>query len=743
MKLVRCSCSPLATLRCSRKSFALFTPLLSLPLVFAACSSNPDGSGKGLAIELAALDLPGVTDVCYDIWVTNGPDGTGDLVWRQDDVCTTRFGNGLGDITYIGTCDAQGPGTSSPSHRINSVSISIVDLWTSGSFESAPYNTVDHDTYQNPCGTEDAANNDGFGPCVKSVDCVENTDTLVRFDITILRDATQGFFDVAVDFEDVFCSAKLDCAGGNLLFAADGERHETAVIGFACSAGAATRPGGGETHLYMNDIVVSCDDDSSWTLSPAVHDLGDNGGGNQMTPPGAVGDADGNPIFQWAVYAGTEPLGVNADPPFTKAYWNVAIGFDVADLAGRDCRIKASATVSDGALSDPQPGYTPPATTYPVIVWDAALNGDGLAALTCGSNALDAATSGGPVRTTYTASSVCFDNHGSPVAGDLATVENTCPECVGFPCAGSCCPYGNLCTDGVCVAPPATCISYATAVRDGGVCVTSPCPKTCLEVRDAVVNAQSGTYLIDPDGVGGNAAFPARCDMDYDGGGWTLIGHERAGSPSTYTTFEWLVGGTLQFLASDTNNADLLASGAEDGIIGVRFPYGTTYGSARFNWCDPGPADNLFARFDTPEHLFADTRRDCLASTTDPTAVCATYIPEEERNTIRLTAFQTNDAFLQAQLPDADSARFCRAATTGASGFRPGDTSWALKGPYDGYFECGCNSGGWRGVGTYYGGAELDTQSICLPWGGGFAGSVSHGMQKGAVNRNNLHFWIR
>ena len=47
---------------------------------------------------------------------------------------------------------------------------------------------------------------------------------------------------------------------------------------------------------------------------------------------------------------------------------------------------------------------------------------------------------------------------------------------------------------------------------------------SCLQVKQATPNAPSGIYSIDPDGEGGAAPFDVYCDMQADGGGWTLIG---------------------------------------------------------------------------------------------------------------------------------------------------------------------------------------------------------------------------
>jgi hypothetical protein len=51
-------------------------------------------------------------------------------------------------------------------------------------------------------------------------------------------------------------------------------------------------------------------------------------------------------------------------------------------------------------------------------------------------------------------------------------------------------------------------------------------PTSCKQIKQTNPNAQSGFYVIDPDGMGGHGPFLARCDMVADGGGWTLIGSQ-------------------------------------------------------------------------------------------------------------------------------------------------------------------------------------------------------------------------
>ena len=272
-----------------------------------------------------------------------------------------------------------------------------------------------------------------------------------------------------------------------------------------------------------------------------------------------------------------------------------------------------------------------------------------------------------------------------------------------------------LCSAGTCQQQPTTCLAWDATARDGGTCLTTPCPRTCLDVKTSNPAALDGVYTLDPTGT--NLPIPVRCDMTLDGGGWTLVGHDLAGTPSDHVT------GAMAYLYQPTGTPSTLASGAADGFIGPSFAVSVNYTSARLNWCNGGGSQpvNRFLMFDTSLELFDTVERNSVSTE------------------IRLTAFTTNDAYLSSLVPTPADARFCRAATPN---FYPGDTSWAVKGTDDN-FECGCSSGGWTGVGAYYGGTGNNACTFCGCWGGGWSGSVSNGQQKGDVNVNETLFWIR
>ena len=476
--------------------------LRSLALLFLAlpaCADSSAPSGDRFALQVAPLDLPEVGFACYDLAVHNAGGGVGDVVWRRGDpartrlgqdqgvdpreldnvanpeladqgtVCSDDFGNGAGGaITYIGPCDADGAN----GRRTNSVT-----LWVDGIY--AVGGASDLGGWQDPCPSG----------CTLNVECLENQDSLVEFNLTVMREANQGFFDVAVNFEDIFCSAKADCTepdGAGLLFDANGERGPTAILAFACTAGE-----NADTQLHMSELGIWCGADSASatlvsTLDPAA------GPGNVYVPVSSDPDPDDG-VYQYAVYEGGERLGQG---DLRKLYWNVAVGLDMESLANtnaetpeadRFCWLRATATASDGGLTDDN-------ATTPFVQWSVPLNlervgvGDEATsvpsnALICGANPLNGigpayceeAGEDGPVQvpcvsTVYdpVGSTLCFDNL---MTGDFETFVATSVD--DSPCSGGSDPV--TLPNGA----PGGCAAYSPDGQTHTVTVRYACDDTC------------------------------------------------------------------------------------------------------------------------------------------------------------------------------------------------------------------------------------------------------------------------
>jgi len=313
-------------------------------LASAGCiSEQPAGNPQGFKIVVAPLSLAVIGVACYDLAVTTDTD----TVWSKgvpafttlghdqtqppdpslavvpanadgDTVCSDQYGNSAGgDITYIGPCDASaGADTDSSSGGVQN----IVTLWVDGLYNTTK--TTEMGEWQDPCP----------GGCSLQIDCNENADSLAEFDLTIMRDANQGFFDVAVNFDDIFCSAKFDTCYANatetvadddnitLLFGADDIRDWTGVFGFTCTAGPDSN-----TTLAYGAITVACAGGVSFTIDPTVAE-----GSNHIATSGTHN-------LQYGVYRGNEQLNCDdlATPEVVescgKRYWNLAL--NLADLA--------------------------------------------------------------------------------------------------------------------------------------------------------------------------------------------------------------------------------------------------------------------------------------------------------------------------------------------------------------------------------------------------------------------------
>ena len=335
----------------------------------AACSSTGhDSTGPGVAISVAPLTLSGVTNATYRLVVENGShEVVADVALSSD-----QYGDGAGSLSYVAPCDAD--------DNDNAVQLTLLDLYEQGS--ATPIATS---SYVNP------------GTLTRTITCLPNADVAVTFDLTIARAATQGFFDVAIELDEVFCSAKLDClkdpsdpSSTIALLFNGAQRDTTFVMGFACTGGPSAS---GETWQYLDDVDVTCGADAVRV---------DVGAGSGVLPASAFSQLAGtqSPLFGAAVYRGSEQL-----VGYDKQYWNVALGFD----GGADCHLSALGTASSGALAG---GATPNGTTWPLVVWDVALT-DGSGAIVCTQHPINAATCpGSGVCVDYTALDApeTFDN---------------------------------------------------------------------------------------------------------------------------------------------------------------------------------------------------------------------------------------------------------------------------------------------------------------------------------------------
>ncbi|TNF26796.1 MAG: hypothetical protein EP329_20615 [Deltaproteobacteria bacterium] len=481
------------------------------------------GTGPQVAIAVAALDLAGVGDVVWDIEVVDGASTPG-VVWSKR-VSSSRYGDGGGSASVVGPCDAD-PAVSRNTVRVWVVGVYAAAVSDPGAFASGASDGVGAVVgaplpFENPTTS---------GPLTREVDCVANADAHVAFDVALMRPASQGFFDIAVSFNDVFCSAKLDCCAGpvgatcaldgsediQLLFDASGQRASTLVLGFACTAGVgATR----ETNLYLDALALDCTSPSDATFAADV--LLDPSGppGNQCTAgadgmsacvgavtevdPAAV-DAD-DVLFQVAAYRGVELLESGGEAA-QKVYWNVALGVKRPAIAS--CWLRTRATADDADAPTVVDGVVAAGAVYPYVQWDVDLGA-------CGAEALSFGDPGAAVRPAYTAT------------GDAE------PTTFGYG-FGPSLPAGPLCT--TCGGPVT---SEYTALSAGGMGTGSTAHGTTCAVRaDGTLwcwgfnnNGQVGdgttTTRIAPTQVGVDADWGAvavgglhSCAIKQDGTAW-------------------------------------------------------------------------------------------------------------------------------------------------------------------------------------------------------------------------------
>jgi len=354
----------------------------------AACgtSSDPEApSGPPLSVDVAALNLQGVGDVVWDIEVDNGRSPTREVVWQRR-IASTSYGDGAGSASYVGACDAD------PAVANNLVKVWVVGVYSGpvsslGSFASGATNGAAGPSvpFENPTAA---------GPLTAEVTCEADRDNAVRFDVALMRPAQQGFFDIAVSFNDVFCSAKFDCCVDDgadgclrdnlLLFDASGARAPTMVLGFACTAAA---DGEGETTLFLDPIELDCTAptdfgagfDADFEIDPSgtagnqctAGEVGDDACAAVTAPHGDDADLY---LYQVALFRGLEQL-TNGAGSAQKVYWNVALGVRREDggVGIEDCWLRTRGTADTATSGTLDNGVIRAGSVYPYVRWQLPL----------------------------------------------------------------------------------------------------------------------------------------------------------------------------------------------------------------------------------------------------------------------------------------------------------------------------------------------------------------------------------
>lgn len=286
-----------------------------------------------------------------------------------------------------------------------------------------------------------------------------------------------------------------------------------------------------------------------------------------------------------------------------------------------------------------------------------------------------------------------------PVANQQCTLSGVCADkCTAD--GGTCPNAGEQCCNGVCIdfrsdiSNCGGCSKTCKAVTGPPVCTEGACiPASCADVLLMNPTAKSGVYSINLGGADTTAAFSVYCDMTSAGGGWTLVGRERANTT-----------GTFRFLNADTGNPTGIADGTDSGLLGRRFSGKYTHVGITWN-------ETSYIRFTTPPgfDFFANT----VALSTE------------------VFEFSTSEGDLKSWVLSGGGAKLCIASRR--ADVRPGDTSWAIKPLNDDNTECGCNSPGWTARGAFYGGTPEPDQTACAGFGGGWAGARDNGVAKGGI----------
>jgi len=528
--------------------------LLLLSLVGCTAERVPVADGPRVDVAVAALVLAGADDVCYDVRVRSGAG----VVWQRGNplvtrlgadqtaapgapssgagdtraVCSSDFGDaGGGDLALVGPCDATSDSDSSKSGVQNEVTVWLDGVYAHG---------VDLADWRDPCPSG----------CSVSVDCAANRDARASFELVIMRTANQGFFDIAVSFDDIFCSAKLDTCYPDgddvgtdpdpirLVFGADDQRDWTAVFGLACSAGADVSA----TRLGYAPVQVTCSGGDVFVVDPAA------GPGNASV----LSSTNATHRLHFATYRDTEARDCGTGLGSCHVvYWNLALSVDDLAALGGSCTLTLAATASDAARPFVAGVPSAPGLSYPYLHVAAALTTAG--AGTCRMDGLD---DGGPLVTEYCGAVVGGACPATCTMFDGVSVGATGVACPRPPIECSAIDDHNGCTiDGCDLTSGTPTHVRAPIVDDGNACTADGCNPSNGSATHTPI---SGDSDCDPNTVGdtcvAGTCVPGGCDVTrrpYGGGDGSAADPFQVCAPAHLENVSGATAGSYFVQASD------------------------------------------------------------------------------------------------------------------------------------------------------------------------------------------------
>jgi formylglycine-generating enzyme required for sulfatase activity len=262
------------------------------------------------------------------------------------------------------------------------------------------------------------------------------------------------------------------CVSGEVVCSADGED-------LACST----------DDLITEEVCDDLDNDCDGTTDEGCVDADNDGVLDFKEPPGC--------------------LGTPADATVT------TVGCMVGDATQDGCISQAEIDLFNGYYGI---GTLPPVAECPLKGSDDLILGaDELAEVLINASKLDDCVPTITVCETGCAAFLCHS-------------QSCGPDVCGASCGG--CPEGLGCVEGECTCDP---ICQAGATCNAGVCEPQVWGPDCSAIHAAHLAWPDGTYLIDPDGDGGDAPFEVHCDMTTHGGGWTLVAVSSDDGQHTWT----------------------------------------------------------------------------------------------------------------------------------------------------------------------------------------------------------------